>query len=363
MEILFIAPLPPPVTGHSLAAQVLLESLAGKHRLEVVDLSAESRHDGSVSWRRIVQVARVLRDVWRKRPRTGIIYLTISESLAGNIKDLLIYQLCSGNLSSMFIHLHGGSIGRELFERRAWLRNLNARFISRLGGVIVTGPAHVPIFAGMIAAERVHVVANFAQDYLFLSPEAIADKFASADPLRVLYLSSMTQMKGCDELADAYLALDHTTQQHLLIDFAGKFDSEAQRLRFERKIAGVDAMRYHGIANPEQKQRLFAQAHVFCLPTAHFEGQPISILEAYASGCVVLATGQSGIRDVFTDAVNGFEIAKSAESIAARLRELIASAAALAPMALANRQLAGNRYTATKYEGALTDILAAPYST
>ena len=58
----------------------------------------------------------------------------------------------------------------------------------------------------------------------------------------------------------------------------------------------------------EEKRALFSSAHIFCLPTAYFEGQPVSILEAYASGCVVVTTGQSGIRDIFKDYINGFEI-------------------------------------------------------
>jgi glycosyltransferase involved in cell wall biosynthesis len=47
------------------------------------------------------------------------------------------------------------------------------------------------------------------------------------------------------------------------------------------------------------------------LPTYYpYEGQPISILEAYATGCVVITTAHAGIPDVFKDRVNGFLVKK-----------------------------------------------------
>src|SRR5437879_5736971 len=80
MNILFIAPLPPPITGHSLASQVFLDELRQTHNVEAVNLSVGTRHDGTVSARRLFEVAKVLTRVWRRQRRTSAIYLTISES-------------------------------------------------------------------------------------------------------------------------------------------------------------------------------------------------------------------------------------------------------------------------------------------
>src|SRR2546429_7269476 len=158
MNILFTPPLPPPITGHSLASQVFLDELRQTHNVEAVNLSVGTRHDGTVSARRLFEVAKVLTGVGRRQRRTSAIYLTISESVAGNLKDLVIYLLCTTRLSRMYIHLHGGSIGKLLFDRHPRLRRINARFIDNLAGVIVSGPSHVDIFAGMIDRARIHVV-------------------------------------------------------------------------------------------------------------------------------------------------------------------------------------------------------------
>lgn len=46
-------------------------------------------------------------------------------------------------------------------------------------------------------------------------------------------------------------------------------------------------------------------ADAFCL-SSHFEGMPISILEAFACGCVPICTPVGGIADVIQNGINGF---------------------------------------------------------
>jgi glycosyltransferase involved in cell wall biosynthesis len=358
MKALLIVPLPPPITGHSLASQMLVDGLAGVHRTEVVNLSVGSLNDGRVSARRIWEVGKVLMAVWRRKNRADAIYFTISESRAGNLKDLLIYVLCLGRLERMFVHLHGGSIGRELFDRHPAWRTVNASFIRRLGGVIVSGPSHVEIFDGMIDRRRIHTVPNSAEEALFVEETEVFEKFATSEPLRVLYISSMTPQKGYLDLLDGWLRLEPDVRRRIQLDFAGRFDSDRERASFQDRIAGVEGLRYHGLVDPDQKRRLFAQAHVFCLPTRMFEGQPISILEAYAAGCAVLTTGQRGIRDVFGDGVNGFEVPEgSGPGIAAALTRVVEDVDRLREMAVGNRRIAGERYRPATFTAAVTRIL------
>ena len=358
MKVLFIAPFPPPITGHSLAALVVHDDLARTHQVVTVDLGVGSANDGSVSILRIGEVVKLIVRVFRHRRRADVVYLTIAESVAGNVKDLLIYLACLGRLSRVYIHLHGGSIKKLLFDRHPLLRWLNGCAIRRLGGVIVTGRAHEHIFAGMIDPLRVHIVPNFAKDELFVSRDAIVRKFDDACPLRVLYLSGMAESKGYLDLVEAYLGLGDAERRRIRVDFAGKFATSAECDRFADMMAGVSGIRYHGVVDGEAKRRLFAEAHVFCLPTKMFEGQPISILEAYASGCVVVTTGQDGIRDVFTHGQNGIEIPQGAPSaLGGVLRDLAVGSPALLPIALENRHLADAQYRTSVFNAAVRSII------
>jgi glycosyltransferase involved in cell wall biosynthesis len=358
MKVLFLGPLPPPINGHSLASRVLLEALVRDHEVDVIDLGRDSAHTGAVSGRRIRAVVDVLRAARTRRSDADAIYLTISESLAGNLKDLLIYLLCATQLRRICLHLHGGSIKRELFDRHRVLRHINAFFIKRVGAVIVCGRSHIEVFESMIAGERIHVIPNFAENDLFLTDEEMRAKWSKSGPLKILFLSGMVPRKGYLDLTTAYLELPPSIREEIQIDFAGQFESAVHESSFAARIADVPNLRYHGVVAGAEKRQLFADAHVFCLPTAFLEGQPISILEAYATGCVVVTTGQPGIRDIFSAGANGFEIeAGSSASIRAAIEQLLRERERLSAIGLQNRKLAATSFTTSLFSSAVAHVL------
>jgi len=347
MKILFIAPLPPPITGHSLASQTLLEELQKHYFVDVVDYNKGTLKQGLNSPKRVIEILKMLYDIWIKKRNANVIYLTISQTLVGNIKDLLIYSICFKKLPKMIIHLHGGGIKKLIFDKYKILYILNKFFIRNLGGVVVLGNSLATIFKDMISEERIYVVPNFADDSLFLNEEEILEKFKNMNPLRILFLSNLIPGKGHEELLEAYSSLDKDLQKFIRIDFAGDFESEVQKGKFLDKIKRIEGVKYHGVVYGEKKRELFSNAHVFCLPTYYYyyEGQPISILEAYASGCVVITTNHGGICDIFTDGENGFYVEKrSSYSIKATLEKIIEKKETLLEIALRNRQFAERNF-------------------
>jgi glycosyltransferase involved in cell wall biosynthesis len=361
MKILFIGTLPEPVTGQSLACQVLLDELRKRHEVEVINLSKAEFRQGVSSLARVRQICGVLWSVWRKRGACDAIYLTTSESLAGNLKDLLIYLLCWRRLPALAAHLHGGAGMREIMlGGRRTLRALNAFFVRRLGAMIVLGKRHVDLFAGVMAPERIRIVPNFAQDAFFTSPQDIDRKFARTEPLRLLFLSNLLPGKGHLELLEACLSLSPQQRARVELDFAGGFESPQQQQDFLRRMQGSPQVRYHGVVHGEEKRRLFAAAHVFCLPTYYpYEGQPISILEAYASGCAVITNDHSGIFDIFTPGVNGHGVVKrSVESLRSAIEQSLAQPQILHGMARTNHELALRSYRTTRFTDDVIAIIA-----
>ena len=99
------------------------------------------------------------------------------------------------------------------------------------------------------------------------------------------------------------------------------------------------------------------------MPTSYFEGQPVSILEAYASGCVVVTTEKSGITDVFTNKINGFSINEnSPESIMLVLKKIIQNPKNLLQIAKYNRELASTNFRMSAYNSKLKTILESSIS-
>ncbi|MCZ8157092.1 MAG: glycosyl transferase, partial [Leptospira sp.] len=192
MKILFIGPLPPPINGHSLVCKVLHDSLSEKNTLATVDLKKQGLKDGKVSPTRIFEIFRVFIETWKKKKNADVVYFTISESLAGNLKDILIYIICYSILSKFFIHLHGGSIKKLLFDKYPILFSINRFFIKKIGGIIISGRSHLEIFDAYFSLERISIIPNFAPNYMFLSESGFRKKFDDkTKKIRLLFLSNM----------------------------------------------------------------------------------------------------------------------------------------------------------------------------
>jgi glycosyltransferase involved in cell wall biosynthesis len=366
MKILVIAPLPPPTHGQSLASEVIYTALRAHHDVQAVNMAKPiARHRWGTAGR-LLPIVRVLAQVARRKRGADLIYLSISESLLGNLKDICIYLLCHRSLDRMFIHLLGGAGMKRMLEKRGLQYRLNRIFISRLKGVIVEGRAQAATFSTLARPEHIHIVHNFAEDFLFVDETSIARKFAAVAPLNVLFLSNLLPGKGHDELLEAYLGLRAELQAKIRMTFVGGFESDAARTAFLQRLEGHDGLTYLGaFIGGEPKKALYGRTHVFCLPTYYpYEGQPISILEAYATGCVVVTTRHSGIPEVFTDAVNGYAVeTRSAESIRSVLERMLERPDHLRDIALTNRRVAGDAYTTGVYRSALSQILVgAPVS-
>lgn len=330
------------------------------HDVRVINLSKARLKNGVNSLRRVVEVMGITWQIWRQRNWAEVIYFTISESGAGNLKDLLIYSIFIKRLGRVMIHLHGGAGMKQLMERTGSAQTkINRFFLSRLGGVVILGRRHRSIFSGIVADLRLHIVPNFAQDYLFVLPSQIIAKFERRTPLRLLYLSNLIPGKGYEELLAAFLRLEPGVRSVIRIDFAGAFESETDKLRFLGKISMCGNIAYHGVVSGESKRDLLAQAHVFCLPTYYpYEGQPISILEAYASGCTVVTTDHSGILDIFEDKVNGYQVAKqSVDELSRVLSNIVENPQELLAFSLRNRQIAERKFRVSIFNQTMSGLI------
>jgi glycosyltransferase involved in cell wall biosynthesis len=362
MRILFIAPIPPPLNGQSLASQVILNDLKLENRIDLVNIN-KSRPKTTID--QIFRFFFILKQslfLSFKSSKADRIYFTISESKLGNIKDLLFYILCFNSLHKMIIHLHGGA-GMSIIMNREnkILAKTNVFFLKRMKGVIVLGESLRLVYADKINASKIFVVPNFAQDYLFLDEISIIKKNEDCKIVRLLYLSNLINGKGYVELLDAYFSLPEKTRQRIQIDLAGEFKTEGEKAKILNKILNHPNITYHGIVIGNKKKALFSNAHVFCLPTYYpYEGQPISILEAYAAGCVVMTTNHSGIPDIFKDSKNGYLVdKKSSESISRVIEKIVIDADRnlLLKKALYNSNLANEKYRAVKYCNELKKVI------
>ncbi|MGH9421074.1 MAG: glycosyltransferase, partial [Thermoanaerobaculia bacterium] len=329
------------------------------HEVQVVDIGKKTYRQGVDSFSRIVQVLWLAARVAVLSPRSEAVYFTIAQSVAGNLRDVLLYFVCLPKLKRMAIHLHGGAaMSRLLSSAHPWLKLLNGFFLRRVGAVIVLGERLAPIYNGIVAPERIFRVGNFAEDQLFRSRAEVDAKFVSARPLRLLFLSNLLPGKGHRELVGAIRLLPANVRDAVTIDFAGGFETTQDETDFRASLVGLPCLFFRGSVSGVDKVELFGRAHLFCLPTYYpYEGQPISILEAYASGCAVLTTDHGGIFDTFTPEANGFCVEKrSAASIAAAIERAVRDPEVVRTMALRNLATA-ERFRVSRYNEEILAIV------
>lgn len=311
---------------------------------------------------RLIQLVKLAIKTIFLMPRADVVYYNPSESVAGGLKDLCFYLILFFKLKKTVIHLHGGAGMRILLSStHPIIFRLNKFFLKRVGAVIVLGNRLKSIYKNVVADGRLYAVANYSGDDYYVEQKVVDLKFQQSIKINILFLSNLLPQKGHEELIGAIALLPNELLSMFKFDFAGGFESTQAESLFRnvvREVSGAD-ITVHGVVQGELKKRLLSGAHLFCLPTYYkYEGQPISILEAYASGCAVMTTNHSGIFDTFTPGVNGLEVSpKSSQSIADALRWAVQNRDELHRFANANLLDARHKYRSDVHVKKLSDIL------
>lgn len=142
-----------------------------------------------------------------------------------------------------------------------------------------------------IPAERIHVVGGGYDERRFYP----ASNQQISPPVQILYAGKLAHSKGVPWLLRALhnLPADEFVV-HLVGDGSGSERDEI--LALARRLG--EKVVVHGKLNQQRLAEMMRQADLFVLPS-FFEGLPLVLLEALASGCRIIATDLPGINELF----------------------------------------------------------------
>lgn len=151
---------------------------------------------------------------------------------------------------------------------------------------------------------------------------AVAPSPRTAQPVRAVALGKLGENKGTYDLVRAINMLPNEIRANLRVTVAG--DGEVEEVRDIVRADGLgDTVDVVGWVGPEERDRLLAESAIFLLPS-YSEGLPMAVLEAMATGVVVVTTAVGAIPEVVTDGVSGVLIEPGKpEQLAAALQSLI----------------------------------------
>jgi glycosyltransferase involved in cell wall biosynthesis len=167
--------------------------------------------------------------------------------------------------------------------------------------------------------------------------------------LRMVFIGRLAiRHKGLDLLVRAAaLARDHLKRCDAAIDLYGPdHEGGAKKLDDLIQSAGLNGLvRRRGLVTGEAKRAVLRQASVF-LHTSRWEGLPMSVLEAMASGIPCLLTPGTNMAEEIRASHAGWAVNQSAGAIADGLRTVLdASAQNICQAGMNARRLAQSKYS------------------
>jgi glycosyltransferase involved in cell wall biosynthesis len=201
----------------------------------------------------------------------------------------------------------------------AHLRRRQA-FLRRADAVIACSPYIADRLAGIVLAERLHVIPHLVD--LPAIDRAVAAPPQSVAPGErfVLFVGKLERNKGAHLLLDVYRELGSRAQQMPMLVIAG---NGPLRGALEHGLASLGApARFLDWADHDEVLRLTARCELLLFPSAW--GEPLSrvLLEACACRAPILAMPTGGTPDIIEDGASG-ALAATPARFARRMAELL----------------------------------------
>jgi len=345
-RILLIGPLPNPTTGVSLANQIVVDNLHSQSDFSIRFINTSfykfDENLGAFSLSKFFFNLKLALYSY-KILKSDIVYITPGQTFFGVLKYGFFIILTSLLNKQLITHIHGNYLGKEYRNLKGIKKKIFKILLNKTSKGIVLSESLIDNMSPFIKDEHIHVLYNFVENYLFVDREDINRKLANPTP-RIIFLSNLMEEKGIFELLEAFNILGAEGFEYKA-QIAGNIDAKHVH-KTEKLFKSLKHVDYVGVVSGNQKKTLLLWGNIFILPTYYeMEGQPISILEAMATGNVVLTTNHAGIPDVFKDAVNGYYVdKKSPVDIASKIKMTTLNTT------LANKIRVENHLTAkTKY--------------
>lgn len=358
IRVLLVGPFPKPLTGNSIANEVAFAGLEKLEGFEVrkIDTSTTffDENVGGFSilkfWNVVKYHFKSYKILWAK-----IVYITPGQTFYGVLKYALIILLAKILRKKVIVHLHGNYLLKGYLNSNNLKKKLVKFILGRSDFGIVLSESLRPNLEPFIEDSNIVKIQNFVQESIITASESAINK-KNLDELRIIYLSNLMLEKGILDLLEA-LEIMHNKGLKFHAKLAGNIDpnSEALITPYLNRLSEVE---YMGVLEGMAKNEMLNWGNIFVFPTYYrMEGQPLAILEAMASGNVIVSTRHAGITDIMSLQNGLFVEKKNPEDIVRKLEYIAENKHKYEAVQQGNHQYAKTEFTTNRYIHNLQQVM------
>jgi len=248
----------------------------------------------------------------------GIVHLNVGLETFSIVRDSIVLFMMKKIFGKVvLLHVHGGYYLMHPPDKKiiAWfLRQL----FRQSDAVIVLSEKEKKILTERYGPRRFHVMPN-AVNTAFASH---LQKEKGSGKIRLIFIGRITGSKGIHTISESF---DYLTDYFDRFTF-DIYGAGPELEKWKTGLARHENLQftYNGVVGGIDKWKALHKADIFLLPSIHSEGMPIAMIEAMASGCVVIVTDDASMGSLVSDNVNGILIGKNKPGeLAGKLKEII----------------------------------------
>ncbi len=309
-RVLVSGHIPPPMGGIAMFYQSLLgSSLPKKVNLMFVQTSSQKRDladAGKASLSNAVSAVqdciRFFKAVVKHKPQVSHIATAPGFSFLKHSICVLIANLFG---SKILIHPHCSLAALYTDRPERWQKYVRW-VLKRTDGLIALSKEWKQI-EQILPGLPVFLLPNaINQDDYRLIAQSRINKSPARSVKNVLYLGYLGKTKGTFDLVEA-ARLVLTRRSDVIFHLVGGELARGEREALQQKINALGLngnVRLHEPVEYAEKLEYFRQADIFVYPS-YYEGMPMAVIEAMASGLPVVASNVGGLPDLVMDNENG----------------------------------------------------------
>ncbi len=330
ITVVMAGPMPPRIGGMTTCIENLLgSSLRGNVCFKVFDTSKQTT-EGRTLFVAVVARYRLLKNWWGLigKSKNTVVHIHTCSGLSFFLDGLYLLAARMRKLP-VILHVHGGRFDVFLDQLNPLMRSLAGFLARRATKVVVLSLDWQEKISNRIKGIETAVIYNGVP----VLCDFVNKK--EGDVLNLLFLGTLNTNKGILELVDAMQNTPDNVKLFVVGEegepgFRAKVEDRISSLKLQNKILLTGALR------GKEKQDCINNCHVFLMPS-HYEGLPISLLEAMAAGLTAVVTPvgaiplvvRNNIEALYVEAGNIGDIHKAIIAVYedANLRESLSKAA------------------------------------